>query len=122
MTTRETVVGTGELHELSMAIGGLTADVRNLTRSLEEERQGAAAHRRDLREVIGALSQSVRTLATEVADMKPDVADYRERRAEARGAARLAKWLYGVALAIGSAVGASAVKLVEVFSAKPPTP
>jgi len=106
----------GELHELSVAIGGLQADIKNLARTVESHHETSTEEHRKVHDIVVAASEAVRNLAAQVAEMKPLTDDYREKRAEARGAARFLK--AGYALAGGSlAVGIS--KAVEWFSARP---
>jgi len=100
----------GELHELSTAIGELRADVRNLVRAHDQEREFAGAHRRELRAAVSGLSQSVALLTHELGEIKPAVASYRRESAERRGAARVSRLIYGGLLAAGSAVGAGLVE------------
>lgn len=114
------VVMPGELHELSRAIGSLEANVRTLAEELKEEREGAAEHRRDLREVISSLSQSVRTLADQVHEIRPIVLQYREQRDEAKGAARYRKWLWGIVGAAGATLLSVALDLMKMLGFRPP--
>lgn len=94
----------GELHELSVAIGALQNQVKNLTETIRDDREESRTEHRKVHDIISALSDSVRTLDTTVKEMKPLTDDYREKRAEDRGAARFLK--AGYALAGGSlAVG-----------------
>jgi hypothetical protein len=100
--------------ELERWRGGIEERLDRLIDVVEKEQEGAARHRRDLREVIGALSQSVQLLTAEMRDVKPVVEDYREKRAEGRGAARLAKVLW---IALGGVAGGLVSMLVEVIKA-----
>lgn len=105
----------GELHELSVAIGGLQADMKNLERTVYENQQTATEEHRKVHDIVVATSEAVRNIASKVAEMEPLTADYREKRAEARGAARFLS--AGYALAGGSlAVGIG--KMLEWFSAR----
>lgn len=85
---------------LVAAMAALQERVSNLINEFEREREGAAAHRRELREVVTALSESVRSVSTSVkelsnavTEMRPVVEDYSTRRAEAAGAIKLARVL-----------------------------
>lgn len=105
----------GQLDEISAAIGGLQAEARSVSTSLREERENAAKHRRDLRDVIASLSQSVRTLAVEVGEMKPEWDDYRTKRAEARGAIKMARFFWAGIVMMGGVVGGAAVEIVRLM-------
>lgn len=73
---------------------------------IKDDREEARKHRQGLREVIAALSMSVGTLAENVKRMEPTVADYRDKAAEARGAAKLGRVLWAAMLAVGTVIGA----------------
>lgn len=112
----------GELHELSLAIGRLQSDVESLSESVKEEREGAARHRRDLRDVISSLSQSVRTLADKVADMQPVVEELRAAREQARGAAAYRKWIWGAIFTAGGFLASLFLDIARMVGVKPPHP
>lgn len=80
---------------------------------LKDEREDARKHRQALREVIGSLSLSVANLAEAVKRMEPTVADYRDKAAEGRGAAKLAKVLWAVLLGLGGLIGGLIVELAR---------
>lgn len=106
----------GELHELSVAIGELRAELKIVARTVDINQQTATEEHRKVHDIVVATSEAVRNIASDVAQMKPLTDDYREKRAEARGAARFLK--AGYALAGGSlAVGIG--KAVEWFSVRP---
>lgn len=65
----------GELHELSVAIGELRADVRDLKDVVK-----------DGRVAVSELGESVRSLEHSVTEMRPLVADYRDSRLRDKGA------------------------------------
>ena len=106
----------GELHELSVAIGGLQADVRNIAKTVREHQETATAEHRAVHDIVVSMSESVRNIAKDVAEMKPLTDDYREKRAEARGAARFLKAAYALA---GGSVAFAMGKAVEFFSIRP---
>ena len=95
------------LHELSRAIGALQADVASLTKTLDKESENAAHHRQALRETIAALSQAVRDLAQKVQDYHPVIEESRQQLAEAKGRAKLGRWLLGLWMALASSIGAT---------------
>ncbi len=105
-----------ELHDLSLAIGALQADVKNLARTVDDHHHTSTEEHRKVHDIVVAASEAVRNLAAEVAEMKPLTDDYREKRAEARGAARFLR--AGWALAGGS-IALALGKIVEWFSARP---
>lgn len=106
----------GELHQLSVAIGSLNAQVENLTEFVRETREESRDEHREARENIDALSESVRVLTSAVKWMEPITEDYREKRAEARGARRLLSAVYVLA---GGSVAVVVSKIVEYFAAQP---
>lgn len=87
----------GELHEVSEAIGSLKAQVATLNETLQRYQEATTIEHRKVHDIIEALSDSVRTLTATVREMKPLTDDYREKRAEARGARRLMKIMYALA-------------------------
>jgi chromosome segregation ATPase len=118
---------------LATAVGRLEGQISELKEQLKSdrsetrrERENASQHRKDLREVIGALSGAVQELTRQVAEAKPLWTDYqarratmdgmekrlegavavldefKENRAEMRGAAKLLKFIY---IAIAAVAG-----------------
>lgn len=101
----------GEVHELSRAIGKLEEAVERLTDSQDRETETAERRHRELTESIAAVSASNRTLAGDVEaiehdirEMRPLVDDYRETRDQAKGAARLAKFIWAGMVALGATI------------------
>lgn len=109
----------GELHDLSVQIGRLQEGLRLLTQTVRDNQELATEEHRKVHDIVVATSEAVRNLAAEVAEMKPLTEDYREKRAEARGAAHLIKWLYVMG---GGLVSAGAMRIMDAFNAKPPHP
>lgn len=109
----------GELDSLSKAIGGLEAEMRILTRTVHDNHEASTREHRTVHDIVVATSEAVRNLTKIVGEMKPLTDDYREKRAEARGAAKLAKVLYAAALAIGSAVGSGVTWLIHFLVTGP---
>jgi len=95
-----------EISGLIAASAALEERVGNMVDEFQREREGAAQHRRDLRLVIEALSASVRGLTATVSEIKPLVDDWRETRAEWRGAARFKKFLLATAVSVAGFAGA----------------
>jgi hypothetical protein len=90
--------------------------MRIVAQSVRDHREAATEEHRAVHDIVVSMSESVRNLAADVAVMKPLTDDYREKRAEARGAARFLK--AGWALAGGS-IAMALAKGVEYFSARP---
>jgi hypothetical protein len=108
----------GELHELSVAIGELQAEMRILSQTVHDNQVTATAEHREVHNIVVAMSESVRIIAAKVDKMEPLTEDYREERAEARGADKLKAKLYAGALAIGGVFGALLGKLIELVAKK----
>jgi hypothetical protein len=108
----------GELHDLSVAIGALQADERTLSQIVRDNQEASTAEHREVHNIVVSMSESVRNIAADVAEMKPLTEDYREKRAEARGADKLKAKLYAGALAIGGLFGALLGKLIELLAKK----
>lgn len=106
----------GELDELSLAIGGLRADVSNLARIVHANQEAATDEHRKVHDIVVATSESVRIIAKEVAEMKPLTKDYELKRAEARGAARFIKAAYALA---GGSIAVGLGEAIKFFSIRP---
>lgn len=109
----------GELDELSLAIGGLRADVANLARTVHANQEASTEEHRKVHDIVVATSESMRIIAGKVATMEPLTDDYREKRAEARGARRLIHLVY---VSAGGIAGALATQVMAMFGGKPPHP
>jgi hypothetical protein len=107
----------GELHELSVAIGGLQAHVETLTRTVERNQETATEEHRKVHDIVVAMSGAVRNLTADVAEMKPLTSAYREERAEKRGAKRFRNFLF---VTCGGVAGAIGAKLLDLINIKPP--
>lgn len=105
-----------ERANISTAIGALQAEVRILARTVRDNQEASTQEHRKVHDIVVATSEAVRNLSREVSDMKPLTDDYREKRAEKRGAARLLHLLY---VTVGGLAGAFASKVMEIFSIKP---
>lgn len=109
----------GELDELSAIIGGMRSDINHLARLVRDNQEASTLEHRKVHDIVVATSEAVRNLTARVAEIEPLTDDYRERRAEARGAARLIHLLYVLG---GGIVGAMSTKVFEIFGGKPPHP
>jgi hypothetical protein len=107
---------TGELHELSVAIGEMKAELRIVAQTVRDNQESSTEEHRKVHDIVVATSEAVRNIAADVAEMKPLTDDYREKRAEARGAARFLKAGYALA---GGSIAVGLGKAVEWFSARP---
>lgn len=104
----------GEYNQLSQDIGGLKANVETLTRTVEANQEASTREHRIVHDIVVATSEAVRNLAAVVAEMKPLTDDYREKRAEARGAARMAKIVYATVATGAGMFGAFIMKKLGI--------
>lgn len=107
---------TGELHQLSVQIGALSANVENLTKQVREHREESRDEHIKVHDIVAALSESHRALTIIVKEMKPLTDDYREERAERRGAKR---FVYAAYALCGGSVAMIGSKIWERISAWP---
>lgn len=105
-----------QLDELSVAIGGLQADIRHLSDKVENHLEETTREQRKVHDIVDATADAIRTLNSKVSEMYPLVMDYREKRAEKRGAKRYLQPFYVTA---GGIAGAITAKLFEVFISRP---
>jgi hypothetical protein len=106
----------GELHQLSMLIGGIRSDITNLANEVRENKQETTAEHRTVHDIVVATSEAVRNVARDVEYMKPLVDDYRDKKNEARGIAKLAGVLY---VTLGSIVALMANKAWDWLTVRP---
>lgn len=104
----------GELHSLSVAIGELKAEMRIVAQTVRDNQEASTAEHRTVHDIVVATSEAVRNLAADVAEMKPLTDDYREKRAEARGAARLVKVAYAFCGGSMALIGGEVLKWLSV--------
>lgn len=93
------------------ALGVLKADMSNLSDRFDDLNTRVTDEQRKVHDIVVATSEAQRVVVRQidnlqrlVDEMKPLTDDYREKRAEARGAARLAGWLYTGAAAAGGTI------------------
>lgn len=98
---------------LGRVLGGLEEAVKRLTKNVDDEKEIAQRHRDNLVNVIAAMTESVRALTVSVGTMLPDVADYREKRAELRGVGKAGKIVWAVWIALGGIFGAVATWVMQ---------
>ncbi len=127
----------GALNHLTATVAALQADIRNLTKVLDEEkglknltkafdeeRHAAKQHRDGLQNIIASLTEgirvltaqvakiepiaeSVRTVPAEIEEMKPVVEEFRISRDEAQGRRKLGKVLWGFVIVVGGFTGSA---------------
>jgi hypothetical protein len=111
-----------DVNDLRIAFGALQAEVKSLSAMVSLHQESTTREQRLVHDIVVATSEAVRNLARIVDEMRPLTEDYREKRAEARGAARLAGWLYTAAAAAGGFVVVIASKAMEWLAARPHIP
>jgi len=94
-------------------VQGQMSDLRDDLQSL---RESSTEEHRKVHDIVVAMSESVRNLARLVDEMKPLTDDYREKRAEARGAAKFATALW---VAVGGFIMFAVTKLSDLFTTRP---
>ncbi len=116
-----------------IAVGELRTEVKNLRGDLNELKQSSTTEHRKVHDIVVATSESIRILARTVEEMRPPVedyrlkaaalaksveltADYQEKKAEARGAAKFANALW---LAVGSLFMLGVTKLSDWLTVRP---
>lgn len=110
------------LHELSIRLGLLQSQIGLLSERIDEIERSTISEHRKVHDIVVATSESIRNLSRAIEEMRPLTEDYREKRAEARGAARLAGWLYTAAGVVGGAFFFIASRIAEWLSSRPPHP
>lgn len=119
------------------AIGQLQSKISELSRMLEELRTDTTHEQRTVHTIVVATNEAIRNLARTVERMEPPVKeyqlksasidesialtdDYREKRAEQRGADKFKKWLYGLAASVGGLIAILMNKAIDRFFSVPP--
>lgn len=99
-----------ELGELTERVDTLSREFKQgrdeLAQELQREREATVLHRDGLNQILQSLGEAVRAQTKEITEMKPLVMDYREHRAEKRGAASVKKWLLGTVVSVSTIIGA----------------
>jgi hypothetical protein len=95
---------------LSHTLGRIEQALETITKTLSEDRMASASYRtemrRDLtavRDMVHDLKNRVNNTADEVAEMRPDVDDYRMTKAQGIGAWNTAKTVWTIAVGLGAA-------------------
>lgn len=106
----------GELNDISVAIGRLEEGMRFLAQQVHTNQETATAEHREVHIIVTAMAESVRIVAAKVEKMEPLTDDYREKRAESRGAARFVNAAYALC---GGTVAMVASELVKAYRGIP---
>lgn len=107
----------GEIDHLSHQLGRIEEQIKTLFKRIDSLEESSTREHRVVHDIVEATSDAVRTLADKVDEMKPLTDDYREKRAEARGAAKLIGALYVTG---GGIVGALVTHLLSYWGGRPP--
>jgi hypothetical protein len=106
----------GDIDDLSRLIGGIEQQLKTLFKKLEDLEETSTREHRVVHDIVEATSDAVRTLTAMVNEMKPLTDDYREKRAEARGAQKMVHLLY---VSFGGIAGALTTWAMSLLSNKP---
>lgn len=122
-----------------IAIGTLQGQVTELFNKLENLRQQTTSEQRTVHDIVVATNEAIRNLTRTVERMEPHVRefqlkaasidesielaeDYREKRAEERGAEKFKKWLYGLAASIGGLIAVAIDRVIDKLFTTPTPP
>ncbi len=107
---------------LSQLLGEISAKLDTVTKTQGEDRVASATYRTDVRSELTKLTAGVTDLKNridntvdEVAELRPDVEDYRRRRDQAEGASKLTKVLWAVFTALG---GGGVIAIIEMLRSR----
>ena len=106
----------GEIDQLSHQLGRIDEQIKTLFKRFDALEESSTREHRIVHNIVEATSDAVRTLTHKVDEMKPLTDDYREKRAEARGAKKLITLLY---VTFGGMAGAAASWVMQYFQTKP---
>src|SRR5882672_5392209 len=121
------------------ALGAIQSELATLREDFKEQEEKTTTEHRKVHDIVVATNEAIRNLTRDVAEMKPLVdayrlkaasldeavelaEDYRERRAEDRGAEKFKKWLYGLAASVGGLIAVLASKLLDWLMTRPHIP
>src|SRR3954468_23474720 len=110
------------------AIGGLEKQVSHLSERINDINEKTMEEHRKVHDIVVATSESMRNLTRVVEDMKPPVDqyrlraasiqeaveltdDYKEERAEKRGAEKFKNWIYGIVASVGGLIAIGISKI-----------
>lgn len=100
------------LREMSRSIGGLESTVKTMVTTWQSQEAVATQGRRDLHQKVDALRGELHDMGStlagairDIAAMKPSVEAFENAKAQALGAQKFGKWLWGIAALVSGAVG-----------------
>lgn len=119
----------GAIHQMSAAIGGLQADVKNLKDSIDNLNQiwglreeSATAGRRVVHEKVDLLRKDFTHLSAEVenvsmklTEIEPAISEFKDARQRLIGARHLGKFLWGAFLSAAGAMGYALGEWLHLF-------
>lgn len=119
----------GAIHQMSAAIGGLQADVRNLKDSIDglnriwgDREEAATAGRRVVHEKVDLLrndfihlSAEVENVSVDIAEIKPAIEEFKGARQRQIGARHLGKFIWGLFLSAAGAAGYAIGEWLHLF-------
>lgn len=125
-----------EDNKIFAALGSLQTQVSSLADKVDNFHAASTEEHRKVHDIVDATSEAVRNIARDVAEMKPHVEsykhkaesidgavnlahDYREERAERRGADKLKKWLYGLWASLGALLVFLLGKIWDALTIRP---
>lgn len=109
-----TLMPPGE-NRLWIDLSVLQTQVAALQKSFAEFAEDTKTEHRKVHDILDALSEAVRNVTRMVGEMKELTDDYREKRAEQRGADRVKAWLYWFWASIGGLVAVALGKLWDAL-------
>lgn len=117
---------------MSGTIGGLKSSVESMSHMWQSQEANATQGRRDLHQKMDATRLEVTGLRAEVgavvkglADINPDIDEFRNAKQQAKGMEKLGKWLFGGIGVFGTMIGGAlgwAVSNYITIGPKPPLP
>lgn len=97
------------LDPLSQLLGAIDAKLGMVLKTQSEDREASAKYRTDMRRELGEVKDSVKDLknrvdntADDLAELRPDVEDYRLMKAQGTGIWNAAKTLWVICIAVGA--------------------
>ena len=105
-----------QIDEVSRLFGRIEEQIKTLFKKFDDLEERSTDEHRKVHDIVVATSEAVRNLATKVEEMEPLTDDYRERRAEARGAK---KAVMALVATFGGIAGVAASKLIDFITIRP---
>jgi hypothetical protein len=108
------------MDDLSRTLGAIEAKLDMVAKTQAEDRVASAQYRTDMRrdlsdvrDSVGDLKNRVNNNADELAEMRPEVEDYRKHKHQIEGASKLTKFLWAVFSAFGAGGILAIVELIR---------